>query len=208
MAERTKIFDLAKTEEASFISSLHELLECLINPMGIKDTQFKRQFLSEAAVAVSFSLLAEIHKACSNFYYALVTMKNDGDIASAYADFAPSLQLFAQYASENSKLLNAIDRNKRNVNQCLTKEIDYLPVLIRPLEHYLKYRNYFEQFVNVSTGSKHLSALSDALVAVVKQSEYVDIKLQEELESQLLLILQNKCKSFYDNIFRYLFALM
>lgn len=194
MSERTKIFDLAKTEEASLISALHELLECSINPMGIKDTQFKRQFLSEPAVAVSFSLLAEIHKACSNFYYALVTMKSDLDIANAYADFAPSLQLFAQYTSENAKLLDAINRNKRNFNQCLTKEIDYLPVFIRPLEHYLKYRNYFEEFVRLSENSKHLSALSDALVAVVKQSEYVDIKLQEELDSQKLLLLQSACK--------------
>ncbi len=194
MGEREKIFDVLKTEEASFISALHELLECLITPMGVKDTQFKRGFLSEPAVAVSFSLLFEIHKACSSFYYSLVTKKSDQDIANAYANFAPSLQLFAQYAAENSKLLNAIDRNKRNVNSVLTKEIDYVPVIIRPLEHYLKYKNYFEQFVTLSADSKFVNGLNEALEAVTKQSEYVDIKLQEEKESLMLLMLQNKCK--------------
>ena len=81
--------------------------------------------------------------------------------------------------------------------QCLTKEIDYTPIFIRPLEHYLKYRDYFEKFVNLSESSKNLDVLNDALKAVVHQSEYVDIKLQEELESQLLLILQNKCKFIF-----------
>jgi hypothetical protein len=199
-SERTKVFDDIKSQEAAFVSSLRDVLECLVNSLNIRDTPFKRTFLSDPVVALSLNLLFEIHKACSNFYYALVTIKNDNDIASAYSHFAPSLQLFAQYTAENSKFLNAVERNRKSITQCLTREMDFIPILFEPLNHYPKYRSLYQEFVrHTAEDNKDHAALVSALNDIVHQSEYVDVKLQEEKDSLMLLHLQNLCK--YDFMF-------
>jgi hypothetical protein len=195
-AERNKIFDTAKAHEADFITALRELLETVVNPINVRDTPFKRTFLNDPVVALSLSLLFEIHKACSNFYFALNYSKSDADIAKAYGDFAPSLQLFAQYTAENSKFLNTVERNRKNIAQCMSKEIDYIPVLIEPLNHYPKYRMHFQELVRNCVGSKDSDILDATLNVLVHESEYVDIKLQEEKESLKLLALQSMCESF------------
>jgi hypothetical protein len=192
--KRSERFSTIVGAEADFLALLQELVDSVINVVNVRDTPFKRSFLNDPAVAVSFNLLVEILKACTSFHRLLSSGKNDMDVCAAYTQFAPSLQLFAQYASENSKLLHAVERSQRELSMLMPGN-RLIPALISPLEHYPLYQTDFQDYVWLSNQkSKEYELLCKALDVIIAQSEFVDVKLKEEADSLLLLNLQNKCE--------------
>jgi hypothetical protein len=211
LSKRKEVFDTSKADEKKFVQLLSEVIEKVINPLQLRDTLFKRNLLSDAAVAVSFSLLMDMHKTCSNFLLSLENSKDEIQIAAAHTQFAPSLQLFAQYASENPKLISALDRNRRGLAQMMGdgnhREFSLESAILLPLQHYQKYRKDFQEYVWLTPETdKSAAVLESALDIIIAQSEYVDVKLKEEEEHLLLLALQSRCKfsvSFGPHIFTY-----
>lgn len=193
--KRVQLFQAIIQGQSQFISILNSFIESVIAPIAIRDTQFKRTMMSEPSVAVSFSLLQEIYNACSNFDSILRRAKTDIEIANAYVQFAPSLQLFAQYASENSTLLNSVKTNIRQLSAFLSAGQNLEGTLILPLEHYPKYKIDFQEFVWLTMpDTAEYNAVAGALDIIIGQTDYVDSKLKEEAESLMLLNLQNQCK--------------
>eukprot|EP01031_Cornospumella_fuschlensis_P043121 gene43121-52701_t len=191
--KRKERFDSIVRGEAEFLTSLRTLVDGIIAVINVRDTPFKRTFLNDPSVAVSFNLLSEMHKACSSFHAVLSVAKSDMEICTAYTHFAPSLQLFAQYASENSKLLHAVERSRRDLSALLGDAAGSLaPSLILPLQHYPLYKTDFQDFVWLSPGGQQYELLCSALDVIIAQSEFVDVKLKEEADSLLLLNLQSK----------------
>lgn len=198
LQKRKEIFDQSKGVEKKFVATLNDVIERVINPLLLRDTVFKRNFLGDAAVAVSFNVLTDMHKTCSNFLFALDAAKDEKEIAAAHTQFAPSLQLFAQYASENSKLINALERNRRGLVQMSDNltEFAFIENFLSPLQHYQKYRNDFQEYVWLTPeNDPAINVLEIALDIIIAQSEFVDVKLKEEEEHLMLLTLQSQCKS-------------
>lgn len=190
--KRVERFQTITKGEADFLSGLQDLMNSVISVINVRDTPFKRTFLNDPAVAVSFNLLTDMHKACSSFHQVLTNSKSEIEICTAYTHFAPSLQIFAQYASENSKLLNAMERNRREL-ALLVGDISLAPAFIQPLQHYPLYQTDFQDYVWLSPPkSAHYELLCSALDAIIAQSEFVDVKLKEEADSLMLLNLQSK----------------
>jgi uncharacterized protein (DUF1810 family) len=197
LSRRKDTFTGSKITEKKFVSLLQTVTEKVITPLLVRDTVFKRNFLSDAAVAVSFNLLADMLKTCSNFLNALENAADEKQIAAAHTQFAPSLQLFAQYASENSKLINALERNRRGLAQMSDSlnDFGFIENFLSPLQHYQKYRNDFQEYVWLTPDDdKAVDVLETALDIIIAQSEYVDVKLKEEEEHLMLLTLQSRCK--------------
>jgi hypothetical protein len=193
--KRNELFQNIILVQSEFISVLFGFIESIIIPLALRDTPFKRSFLGEPSVAVSFSLLQEIFNACSNFDSVLRRAKTDTEVANAYVQFAPSLQLFAQYASENSKLLNSVKTHARQLSTFLSNGQSLEASLIMPLQHYTKYKVDFQEFVWLSFGDdRELEAVAGALDIIIAQTDYVDAKLKEEAQSLMLLNLQDQCK--------------
>lgn len=209
LTQRKPKFNSVLSSENEFLKMLKVLIDTVITPLTLRDTNFKRSFLGDPSVGLSVSLLDEIYNASTNFLNLLNASKNEIDISKAYLGFAPSLQLFAQYASENSKLLNALKGHNRQLQDFLSKSS--FPVndliesyLVLPLQHYPKYKVQFQEFVWLtpnSAGTEAILSLQSGLDAVIAQSDYVDSKLDEEKESLLLLNLQNQCKFYLNNVY-------
>lgn len=204
--KRSELFQNVILVQSEFITVLFGFIESIISPLALRDTAFKRTILGEPSVAVSFSLLQEIFNACSNFDSVLRRAKTDTEIANAYVQFAPSLQLFAQYASENSKLLNSIKTHARQLSSFLGAGQSLEASLIMPLQHYTKYKVDFQEFVWLSFGDvQELDAIAGALDIIIAQTDYVDAKLKEEAQSLMLLNLQDQCTLLHLFIFICLF---
>eukprot|EP01038_Epipyxis_sp_PR26KG_P012646 gene12646-16955_t len=198
LAKRNPVFQDLLEFESEFVGKLLIFMNTIILPLQVRDTNFKRTFMSEPAIGVSFSLLQEIYNACAGFESILKSSKNDADIATAYLQFAPSLQIFAQYASEETKFLNAVKIHSRQLGDFVSKSKfpdghSLESYMIMPLEHYPLYKQNFQEFVWLSPSSTKTTSesLSAALDAIIAQSEYVDMKLKEEEESLMLLTLQS-----------------
>lgn len=184
------------SDETNFVFSLKSITHEVINPMELRDTPFKRTFLADPIVAVSFNLILEIQKACSDFLLAVVQAACEKDIADAYKYFSPSLQLFAQYATQNSKFLNVVERNARNLAPFVPSELNLEATLISPLEHYTTYRNTLKEiFWLMSPEHPDILSIIDALQAISSQTDIIDMKLKDEIESLVVLNLQSQCES-------------
>lgn len=205
--KKTIMADIADSE-ANFITALQEAINGSIGPLQSKDTPFKRSFLNDPAVAVCVNLLTDMLNSCSNFSKTLLLAKTDADIAKYFALFAPNLQLFAQYAPENPKFLNAINTNFKNLTK-VNKNFDP-SFAIKPLEHYMTYRQSLQDYVwSTPESSPDYETLSSALDSIIAQTEYIDNKLKEETDSLRLLELQHRCKflvpQLLPNYFIYLY---
>jgi hypothetical protein len=185
-------------DETNFVFGLKSFAHELVGPIELRDTPFKRSFLADPVVAVSINLLMEIQKACSDFLSAIVQSETEQGIADAYKYFAPSLQLFAQYATQNSKFLNVIEKNIRNLTPFISADLNLEATIISPLEHYSTYRvNFREYFWLLPSDHPDVALVEDALKAVIIQVEQIDIKLKDEIESLVVLNLQSQCKQFF-----------
>lgn len=177
--------------ENAFVKSLNDLQETLIAPLNIRDTSFKRNFMAEPSVAVSFTLLTDMLKACGKFCSLLINAKDERAVAAAYLQFAPSMQLFAQFASENIQLLNATKNNLKQLTKFISRTFPLIELLVEPMGHYPQYRQLLQEYVWLSSCANSVE-LEAALDLVIAQSEYIDLKLKEESEALKLLALQDQ----------------
>jgi hypothetical protein len=181
--------------ETEFTNLLADFVKEVITPMNLRDTPFKRQFLSDSAVAVSFNLLQDLYKACHNFESILKISNTDIEVSNAYIQFSASLQIFAQYASENAKLLNTIKTNIRQLSEIVPERINMGQILVLPMEHVVVYKSLFQEYIWLTpANSPDFAALEAALTMITTQTQEVEAKIKEEEESWKLLNLQNQCK--------------
>lgn len=181
--------------EKEFVNMLGEFVQTVITPFNLRDTPFKRSFMGDSSVAVSFSLLQELYKACFNFENVLKASKSDIELANAYIQFAPSLLIFAQYASENAKLLNAI-KSCRQLSEVVPESFNIIQTLIHPMQHSTLYKSLFQEYIWLTARTNpDMSSLEVALDMIIAQSNVVDARMKEEEESWKLLNLQAQCTS-------------
>jgi hypothetical protein len=189
--------------EANFINDLTYFIQTIINPLQNRDTPFKRSFMNEPSIAVSFTLLRDIHAASHSFQIGIQAAGSANQMAKCYVEFAPSLQLYAQYVSENAACLNAIKSFNRQlhdflIENSLPEEFSIESYLLLPLGHYPKYAVNFQEFVWLTPLNRPESkALSAALEEILVQTEKVDSTLEDLESSVKLLTLQNECKKFF-----------
>ena len=199
LSERDVILADILNTEYKFITLLQEFIETVILPIEVRDTPFKRSFMEK--VASSFTLLLEIHKACSSFYnnYKVAFEARDiGNIGSLFLQFASSLRLFGQYITLNSNLLNEVKSFQKGVQDFLLtsplKHGNIESYLILPLQHYLHYLHHFDALLQLTpSSSKDHKVISDAHDLLKAYSAEVDEKLQEEKTKIELLSIQSQC---------------
>jgi len=171
----------------------------VITPLNLKDTPFKKTITSDPSVAVSFNLLVEIFQISTNFYNSIKTHSNNNQqIAETYYYLSPSLQLYAQYASENAKLLNIIKSNSRQFNSIVPENYNLEYVLIQPLEHYLSYSILFQEYIwlspSNSTSTMDSNTLDISFGHIITQTNSINHRIIEEQSNWKLLTLQSQCK--------------
>jgi hypothetical protein len=163
-------------KEQNFIQQLKVFIDQVILPIEYQDTNFKRILLSESSIALAFSLYIKIWNICSLSLGSLEKAMNESDkamksametnlsyeihlnyLASYFIQFAPSLRLFGQYITDNSKVLNCIKSHGKSFNQFL--EEAHLPIdtsiesfLILPVDHYPHYLSCLDTILYLSTG--------------------------------------------------------
>jgi hypothetical protein len=192
--KRALLFKNIIVAESEFTTMLADFIKEVINPINLRDTPFKRTFLGDSSVAVSFSLLQDLYKACFNFESVLRMSKTDIEVSNAYIQFAPSLQIFAQFASENAKLLNALKGNQRQLAEIIPEKVNAVQVLIQPVEHVALYKSLLQEYIWLSTHSPDFAVLEAALGQIAEQTLGVEAKIKEEAEGYKLLTLQSQCK--------------
>lgn len=191
--KRKLLFKQIISTEHEFVMVLQEFVQGVVNPLNLRDTAFKRAFLGDSAVAVSFSLLQDLYKACFNFESVLKISQSDLELANAYIQFAPMLQVFAQYASENAKLLNAV-KGSRQLNEVVPENINIVETLIQPMQHCALYKGLFQEYIWLTPRENpDFPSLETALDQIITQTNYVEAKMKEEEESWKLLNLQAQC---------------
>lgn len=188
--KRKETMQLIISSEQEFVSALKVYLETIVAPISLRDTDFKRAFMNQAAVAVSFELLKAIYNTCLLFVSALQNAKTEGAVANAYSQL--SLPLFAQYTSENSKFLYEVKRNSRALLEfCEGAKSEVEGAILLPLMHYQKYKQEYQQIIWLTPDESASPAAKEALNSIIDQTEYIDLKLQEEDASLRLLKLQD-----------------
>lgn len=192
--KRAILFKNIIIAESEFTTLLSDFIKEVINPINLRDTPFKRSFMGDSTVAVSFSLLQDLYKACFNFESVLRISKSDIEVSNAYIQFAPSLQIFAQFASENAKLLNAMKSNQRQLAEIIPDRINAVQVLIQPVEHVALYKSLLQQYLWLSNHSPDFAVLEAALALIAEQTLEVEAKIKEEAEGWKLLTLQSQCE--------------
>ena len=203
---RDILLDQIIEQESNFVKTLEYFAACVFEPLSIRDDQFKRNFMADPSLGLCVSLLAEQLKfICSTFYNSLLTAKKSGDVrglAAAYSQFAPSLQVFAQYTSENTNALS----NLKMIGQPLTDFLTTHPMppgytleqfFLLPVQHYTEYLSGFQKYVLLTPEADDgYDVLNEALDLVAGFSLEVDDRLKQENERIILLAIQSKCKYF------------
>ena len=136
--------------EANYIQNLTIFFDIIIKPLQKLDTPFKRSFLNEPSVAVSFQLLNDLYITSKDFHTGLTKAGSAEHMAKVYLDFAPSLQLYSQYISENTACLIAIksyNRQLREFSQNLPERYSIEEFLVLPLSHFNTYGLKLQEFV-------------------------------------------------------------
>jgi hypothetical protein len=208
-------------QEEIFIQKLKLFIDKVILPIEYQDTPFKRIILSDASIALSFSLYTKIWNLCSTFTSSLKEVLSSNHSSSAtlfssssspnkiqeqellnfskisfcFTQFAPSLRLFSQYISENSNVLNSVKSHGKSFNQ-------FLEEIQMPID------TSIESFLTlpVEHYSQYLSCLDRLLyltsgLLVEKQKEEIDglnsLRVNcESLGSKLSMIGHNESESF------------
>lgn len=212
LSRQTQIFNKIMQDEGAFIANLQQFIKVVVDPLSNRDTSFKRNFMADASIAVSFSLMKDIFAAVTTFQNSLKLATNAAGKIQAHAHFAPSLLSFAQYASENASCLNSVKGFGKQIREfCnenpLPNNMTIESVLVSPLEHYSFYlMNYQEVVWTTPESSQDKRAADAALEAIQQYTGVVDEKLNELAASVKLLSLQAQCKykrrymiSFYYN---------
>ena len=140
LAKRKEIFLDIVSHEKKFVGQLDQFIKLVVGPLLSRDTDFKRKFLAEPSIAVTLTLLKEIFAASFTFYSSLKNADSGVKLAQSYQDFAPSLQIFTQYATENAACLNAVKSFGRQFREfakenSLPDGTMVEPYLLSPLNH-------------------------------------------------------------------------
>lgn len=218
------LFDGMVNREQDFIGKVRLLIVQVIEPMSIRDTSFKRDFMQEYSLAVVFSVIQDLVTACSDFLQSLRQCFNTTSnltipsrVAKCFKDFSPTLRLFSQYTLEISNALNALNKFSKPLNQFLKKcalpnDLPMEQILVLPVGHYTSYLENFKKYVftsgnpewgNAVSSIEDYSLLSEALSTVSDYSREVDAAMDDEKEKQLLLTIQQRCKSEFLNVIVY-----
>lgn len=198
LSKRKNLFAEIIQVEAIFINDLDIFIRTIVVPLQARDTPFKRSFLNEPSIAVSFTLIKELYTTCSIFENSIQRAASADQMAKCYLQFAPSLKLFSQYASENASCLNAVKSFSRQLREFsndhpLPDGLSLESCLVLPLEHYPKYALNFQEFVWLTpTGRPELAFLNKALDEIIVQTERVDDTLNDLAASVKLLALQGQ----------------
>ena len=192
--DRNNVFYSILVKEETFLKNLKYFIDNVINPLNLKDNTFKRSFLAQPAVTVSFNIIIDIYKNCLNFTEVLkkINCENDKsiiEVCEAFKQFAPSLVLFAQYASKNLTMLNAINSSEKSVNENITdRNLNIANAVVSPLLHYLDYSTGLKNLLSFTPeDSNDYKALEKALDDVEVQTDHVNETLKGESDSIQLL---------------------
>lgn len=203
--EREKILQDMMASEKSFVTDLKVFIDIVINAIEIRDTSFKRNFLNDSSLALSFNLLREIFIACKSFLEDLRSIRIDAEnrpklIETSFTQFAPSLRIFGQFATENSNSLDALKNFTKPLNEFLKQ--NPLPIgteiekyFLLPVQHYNEYLIHFEKYVSFfRDGKDDISSLYMALDMLKAYTFEVDEQVEAEKSKLILLAIQSQCK--------------
>ena len=209
-----KTFKLMIEEEDSFTKKLRLLITHVIEPIMVRDTPFKREFMQEYSIAIIFSVVQEIETACSDFLKSLrqhcgkPVTEIPAHVAKCFHDFAPTLRNFSQYTLEISSAFATLKKMNKSLNQflktcSLPEDLPMEQILVLPVDHYALYLDNFTRFVfacgmpdwqgSILSPKDH-KTLEDSLTEMSAYSKEVDVTLEDEKEKQLLLAIQRRCK--------------
>lgn len=204
---RSIVLDAIIEKEKTFVQTLEYFAVSIFEPLSVRDDNFKRSFLADPSLGLCVSLLAEQLKfICSNFLNSIVSARQSGNaraLAAAYSQFAPSLQVFAQYISENTNALSSIKQYAKSLDDFLNAHplpagFSLEQFFLLPVQHYKEYLTGFQQYVLMTPQSDdECTAVHEALDLLAGFSLEVDQKLTEEKERILLLAIQSKCRHYY-----------
>ena len=212
------IFNAMVENEKSFGEKIQLLLVQMVEPILVRDTSFKRDFMQEYSLAVIFSVIQDIEKASSDFLQTLrqscnagTTLSTPDRVAKCFKDFSPTLRLFSQYTLEISNAFNSLKKLGKPLNQFLKAACtfpDDLPmeqILVLPVDHFSTYLDLFQRYVYTSgnpqwedaiISDSEYNKLDDALSTMQDYSREVDAAMEAEKEKQLLLTIQNRCELY------------
>lgn len=199
---RAILLDQIIESESNFVQALEYFSATIFDSLSLRDDNFKRSFLADPSLGLCCSLLAEQLKfICSNFLDSVKAARVANDVrklAAAFEQFAPSLQVFAQYTSENTNALNHL----KSFGKALEDFIEMHPMppgysmesfFLLPVQHYTGYLRGFQQYVLLTPESDDgADAAHEALDLVAGFSLEVDEKLKLENERIILLAIQSK----------------
>lgn len=207
---RTALFMDIIRVETLFCQDLDTFNKTIVNSLLSRNTPFKRNFLSEASIAVSLTLLRDIFNMSSKFLSELSKADSAEKIVLCYRQLAPGLQLFAQYAAENAACLNTVKSFGRQLREFTDENplpggLTLESCLILPLAHYFKYATNFQEFVWLTPETQpEYASLKAALEALNSETVKVDDALNELAASIKLLSLQSQCKFPFEFLKAYL----
>mmetsp|Transcript_1135 Transcript_1135/g.2307 ORF Transcript_1135/g.2307 Transcript_1135/m.2307 type:complete len:1180 (-) Transcript_1135:1812-5351(-) len=201
-----RIFDEIVDDENNFLEKIKLLIVHVIEPIAIRDTSFKRDFMQEYSLAVIFSVMQDIATACSDFLQSLRRCSSATKVANCFRDFSPTLRLFSQYTVEISNAFNSLEKLSKPLNQflktcTLPEELPMEQILVLPVDHYSSYLDNFKRYMytsgdptwgNAINSADDYNNLSEALTTVMSYSSEVDAAVEDEKEKQLLLTIQNR----------------
>ena len=218
-----RIFNTMIVNEQYLCDKIRSLVSNVVEPMLVRDSSFKREFMQEYSIAVLFSVIQDIETASSEFLKTLrqASVSDTGDpcfdkVATCFKDYSPSLRLFSQYTLEISNVFNSLKKFNKPLNQflkstTLPQDLPMEEILVLPVDHYATYLENLKCFCcyagrptwdGASINDNEYKILSEALSTMAEYSREVDETLEEEKEKQLLLVIQNRCKLIDANLAR------
>jgi hypothetical protein len=184
------------SDEKDFVKTLSSFINLIVEPILLLDTPLKRSIMGDPSLGLTLQLIKDIYDACHSFLDGIQKSASAIVMADCYSQFAPSLQLFAQYTSENTKALNALKSYNKQLDQVMAAQplpdgITMEYCLLLPVNHYTKYAPALQEFLWLTPQSaSELPALEAALLILTEQSNLVDEKNREEEEGKQLVTLQ------------------
>jgi hypothetical protein len=182
--------------EGVFVQSLSYFIKKLVYPLIARDTPFKRNFLNDTSIAISFNLMRDIFNASSAFYQGIQGAKTPAAVAEQYKKFAPSLQIFAQHAS--NPCLKAVKSFGKEWREFLLEVVpdaaqSVETTLILPSKHFGNYKEGFQNYVwLIPDDSPDKPALYEALEAIVNETKKIEATLRNVASNAQLLLLESK----------------
>ena len=203
------------SNEQTFVESLEAFISTIVKPMQIRDTHFKRTFLSDASLALTFNLMSELLSSSLSFLQSLRmvdTLDEYESIASCITDLSPSLRLFSQYIAENSNALNALKAHALGLQRFL-RELSLPPdtslesYLLLPVVHFGHYMLHIDDLMHYAIlldraerlQAGNMACRSD-LQLLLEAGEILRVYAHEadrhhevERKKQVLLRIQSQC---------------